>query len=186
MKPTIKILIPLAQGFEEIEAVTLIDLLRRAGFEVITVSISQQLQVLGAHGIELKANKFLLEQVSEKIDAFILPGGMPGSLNLKNCEVLEQAAKVWVQAGVAYGAICAAPTALAAWGLLEGKRCTCYPGFEHELGNGRYEMRDVVIDERCLTSRGVGTAIEYACGWVRFFKGKAASDQLKQKILVQR
>ena len=134
------IAIPLAEGFEEIEAITLIDLLRRAEFEVTTISINEALLVEGAHGIKVEADSKLIEVKEKSFDAVILPGGMPGTLNLKNSESLKSAVINWIDQGAAYGAICAAPTALAAWGLLKDKACTCYPGFEARVENGIFSV----------------------------------------------
>lgn len=179
------ILIPIATGFEEIEAITLIDLLRRAEFEVTTVSINASLIVEGAHGIKIEADAMLNQVEDKSFSAVILPGGMPGTLNLKKDEALKAAVLNWVDQGSAYGAICAAPTALAAWGLLQGKQSTSYPGFENEMGDANYSTQSVVVDGNCLTSRGVGTAIDYACAWVSYFKDDDAAQVLKKKILAE-
>jgi 4-methyl-5(b-hydroxyethyl)-thiazole monophosphate biosynthesis len=108
---------------------------------------------------------------------------MPGTLNLKEDDALKAAVINWVKQGSAYGAICAAPTVLAAWGLLLNKQCTCYPGFESDLGEAQYSEQAVIKDGNCLTSRGVGTAIDYACAWVSYFKDDLSAKDLRQKIL---
>lgn len=180
---SISIVIPLAEGFEEVEAITLIDLLRRAEFQVTTISIGADLSVEGAHGIKVEADEMLSQVEGKDFSAVILPGGMPGTLNLKKDEALKKSVLNWVGQGSAYGAICAAPTVLAAWGLLQNKQCTSYPGFEADLGNATYSTESVVKDGNCLTSRGVGTAIDYACAWVSYFKDEASAKDLRQKIL---
>lgn len=179
----ISVLIPLAEGFEEVEAITLIDLLRRAEFKVVTVSISSEKLVKGAHDISVESDKLLSEVTSDKFDAIILPGGMPGTLNLKASETLKTATLAWVLEGSAYGAICAAPTVLSEWGLMDDLNCTCYPAFKDQLGPAKYSSDKVVIDGNVITSQGVGTAIDYACAWVKYFKTPEDAEVLKRQVL---
>lgn len=180
---TKKVLIPLADGFEEVEAITLIDLLRRAELDVQTVSIHDRKGVDGAHSIRVEADSLLSDLNASSWDAVILPGGMPGTLNLKASEVLKKVVLDAVERGAAYGAICAAPTVLAEWGLLKGKPFTCYPGFEEQVVGSTHSTDKVVQEGNCITSRGVGTAIDYACAWVEYLLDRETAETLRERIL---
>ena len=162
----------LADGFEEIEAIAPIDVLRRAGLTVKTVGV-QRTTVVGAHGIAIAADMGIGEVDCEKMTMAILPGGMPGAETLANsaevCEILRYAASH----GKTIGAICAAPMALGRLGLLEGRRAVCYPGFEKYLTGALVQPEEsVVVDKTIVTARGPGAAFDFAfrlaeiaCGW---------------------
>jgi 4-methyl-5(b-hydroxyethyl)-thiazole monophosphate biosynthesis len=180
-----KILILLAEGFEEIEAVTIIDVLRRAELHV-TVAGVDAAEITGAHGIKIAAD-ILLDQYRDLPDAVILPGGMPGSENLKrSSKVLEIIKRVHAQKKLV-AAICAAPAvALGPAGILDGKKATCFPGFEKQLPPSVQFSEDrVILDGNVLTSRGPGTAFEFSLKIVEQLSGKKISDELKERMLVR-
>jgi len=152
----------LAEGFEEIEAISVIDILRRCGLLVETVSISDNLLVAGAHGISVVADSYLDEVDPAKATAFVLPGGLPGSDNLQACSELEALLKQADKAGKIVAAVCAAPKILGAFGLTEGRCATCYPGYENELLGATPKEDRVVTDGHIITSRGAGTAADFA------------------------
>ncbi|MFT4146369.1 MAG: DJ-1/PfpI family protein [Mobilitalea sp.] len=157
-----KVCVFLANGFEEIEALTVVDLLRRVKIEVSTISISREQYVTGAHQIIVKADE-VFEQVDfNKVDMLVLPGGMPGTKNLDAHIGLEQLLNKFRIEGKRIATICAAPSVLGAKGLLEGKAATCYPGFEGVLKGATIKSEDVVVDGNIITSKGMGTAIDFS------------------------
>ncbi len=161
----------LANGFEEIEAITPIDLLRRAGFEVCTVSISDSEMVTGAHGISIKADTTFDQANFSDADMLILPGGMPGTTNLDNHEGLRQLLVDFNRAGKRISSICAAPLILGKLGILEGKKATCYPGFEEFLGESHSTER-VVISDNIITAQGPGVSFDFALSIIEQLLGK--------------
>ncbi len=152
----------LAEGFEEIEALAVVDILRRCKIEVQTVSISENLQVTGSHGIPVMADVSLTQLDASTAKAFILPGGLPGADNLQACSPLKAALQQAAKKEKIVAAICAAPKVLGAFGLLHGKKATCYPGYEPELLGATPVTDKVVQDGNIITSQGVGTACEFA------------------------
>lgn len=178
-----EVLVPLAEGFEEIEAVTIIDLLRRAGVGVTTASITNRLSVKGAHGIEVRADSTLPAVSDRTYQAVILPGGMPGTTNLAADKTLGEVISRHQQRGEYLAAICAAPTVLAKHGVLQGKKATCYPGFEEQLSGARTVKDSVVEDGKVLTSRGPGTAIPFALKLIEKLVGAGKAAEIKNAIL---
>lgn len=152
----------LAEGFEEIEAISTIDILRRCGVTVQTVSITDTKTVCGSHGISVIADALLKEIDPSVGKAFVLPGGLPGSDNLQNCKPLEEILKTESRNGKIVAAICAAPKVLGAFDILEGRLATCYPGFEEELTGAELVPDRAVLDGNIITSRGAGTASDFA------------------------
>jgi 4-methyl-5(b-hydroxyethyl)-thiazole monophosphate biosynthesis len=151
----------LADGFEEIEAITPTDIWKRIGFEVITVGVNGK-QIKGAHGIIITADIEIDEVAPESADAIFLPGGMPGSVNLRdNDKVIEIIQKVYSENKIV-SAICAAPIALAKAGILENKKFTCYPSFEKEINEDLYTNNMVEVTENIVTGKGPGAAFEFA------------------------
>ncbi len=178
-----RICVLLAEGFEEIEAVTIIDVLRRAGLDVATASLGAS-PVRGSHGISVAADRPLSKASGEDWDMVVLPGGMPGATNLRDSSEVQALLKAQAAKGKKIGAICAAPIALGKAGLLQGKKATSYPGFQDQLTGAKYQEAAVVADGNIVTSRGPGTALEFALQIVKDLKGKGASDELRKGMLV--
>lgn len=176
-----KVNIFLADGFEEVEALTVVDLLRREGIQVDMISISGKREVEGSHGITVLADK-LFEEAMEA-DAIVLPGGMPGTIHLKEHAGLASMIRAYVAADKLLAAICAAPTVYGEMGLLQGKRATCYPGMENGLLGAEKSSDMVVVDGNFVTSRGMGTAIEFGLVLVSILKNKETARELASKIV---
>jgi protein deglycase len=175
-------LLPLAAGFEELEAVTIIDVLRRAGIEVV-VAAAARAPVEGSHGIRITPDERLAE-LAGAFDLIVLPGGMPGAEHLAADAALGARLKAHAAAGRLIGAICAAPVVLARAGLLAGRCATAYPGFlEREGVPGLTLSPDpVVIDGRIVTSRGPGTALDFALTLVELLEGRAARAATEARL----
>ena len=172
----------LADGFEEVEGLTSVDLLRRAGADLQTVSIMGRKEIHGAHGINLEAD-LVLEDGLEAADLMILPGGMPGTNNLKDHEGLADILKDQYKAGRMVAAICAAPLVLAGLGYLKDRNATSYPGSLDGLPVGRYLEEEVVVDGNITTSRGVGTAIPFALSLISQLFGQDKADTIAKSII---
>jgi 4-methyl-5(b-hydroxyethyl)-thiazole monophosphate biosynthesis len=193
-----KTLVFLAEGFEEVEALTPVDYLRRVGIEVVTVAISKSEaanMVKGSHDIQVAADTSLSDLAKDNKlnpalwDAAILPGGMPGSTNLAACKELSAFLKEMADSGKWLCAICAAPAlVLAPLGLLENRTFTCYPGLEEKVPNAKWSKDRVVIDEnaKCgiITSRGAGTAGEFAVAIIGKLISEAEGKQLAEKVVL--
>lgn len=177
-----KVLVPLAEGFEEIEAVTVIDVLRRAGIDVVTAGIVSTV-VDGAHKIRLMANNRLTEINPDDFDAIILPGGSPGYVNLSNSNRLISILKLFDHKNKLIGAICAAPCVLAKAGIIEDKRVTVYPGMENSIPRPR--KANVIVDRNVVTSPGPATAMVFALKIVEILAGKQKADMLKKNLLFE-
>jgi 4-methyl-5(b-hydroxyethyl)-thiazole monophosphate biosynthesis len=174
----------LAPGFEEIEAVTIIDVLRRAGVETVVLGVGGKGPVQGSHGIAVTADRALADASKDSWDIVILPGGIPGATTLRDDPKVRALLEKQHGSGRRIGAICAAPIALGAAGILEGKKATSYPGFEKELRGATLSTDRVVKDGNLVTSRGPGTALEFALAIVADLEGKAAADKLRSGMLV--
>lgn len=178
-----KICVFLADGFEEIEALTVVDLLRRANQEVDMVSISKEEIVIGAHKIEVKADT-LYEQVDfSKVEVLVLPGGMPGTTHLGEHKELMECVTKFANEGKWVCAICAAPSLLGRLGLLEGKEAVCYPGFEEQLLGARLSQEKVVRDGNIITSRGMGCAIGFSLEIIQQLCGEEVAQKIKTGII---
>lgn len=178
-----KVIVTLAAGFEEIEAVTVIDVLRRAGISVTTVSISGHIEVEGSHGITVKADKLFSEAAFDEADMIVLPGGMPGSANLNNHEGLRGKIVEFSEQGRYLGAICAAPLVLGELGLLKNREATCYPGFESHLKEAIVCTEAVVQDKNIVTGRGAGKALAFSLRLTEVMAGKHVADTLAAKMI---
>jgi len=178
------VLVPLAPGFEDLEATTIVDLLRRAGIEVVTAGLDAGL-VQGARGMRVQPDARLDEVLGRPFDMIALPGGMPGAENLKNDARIQALLKQMAGAGKYTAAICAAPIALAQAGLLDGKQATSYPGFVEKLAipGLRYSDDAVVVDGKVVTSRGPGTAMDFALALVELLAGRAKRDQVEAGLV---
>lgn len=177
-----RVAVLLADGFEEVEAITPIDFLRRAGVEVVTAGIASK-RVQGSHAITIEADTTIGELAGD-LDAVILPGGTVGASNLAKAKAVSALVQRLHGEGRLVGAICAAPAkVLGPTGILAGRRATCYPGLEGELEGARFSEERVVRDGNLITSRGAGTAGEFAVELVRYLAGPEAADTVRQSVL---
>ncbi len=178
-----KVSVFLANGFEEIEGLTVVDLLRRAGVEVTTVSITGEKTIHGAHGIDVQADKLFEEMNYDKQDMLVLPGGMPGTLNLGAHEGLEKLMRKFYGDKKYLAAICAAPSVFGKYGFLKGRKATSYPGFEEQLEGAECVTDAVVVDEFVITSRGMGTAIPFSLALIEQLIGVEKADEIGKSII---
>lgn len=181
----IKVSVLLADGFEEIEALTVVDLLRRAQIYVGTVSIMEDYMVHGAHGINVQAEDLFEEVNFAEADAIVLPGGMPGTTNLKEHEGVKRVVTDFAEKGKTLAAICAAPTVLGDLGILKGKRITCYPSVETEIQGAVITKTPVAVDGNIITSRGVGTAIDFALELIAVLVGRERALKVAESIVYE-
>lgn len=179
-----KIAVHLAKGFEEIEAISIIDVLRRAEIETLVVSVTGTLEVTGSHDIIVKAD-ILFEDVDyNRMEMIILPGGMPGSNNLNAHEGLKNQILNFHKAGKPLGAICAAPIVFGNLGILKEKKATCYPGFEDQLQGADVTGNAVEQTGVIVTGKGAGVAIDFALKIVEMIKGEHTADDLAHKLML--
>jgi 4-methyl-5(b-hydroxyethyl)-thiazole monophosphate biosynthesis len=175
----------LAEGFEEIEALCPIDIIRRAGIKITTVGIGSR-TVVGAHGIAVVSDITDSEYVGNDAEMIILPGGMPGTLNLGKSDVCVTAIKDAVKNNVYVAAICAAPSILGNLGFLHNKNAVCYPGFEDMLLGANVLSDGVCQDGKIITAAGMGLAVEFSLKLVEALKGKDASERIYESIQAHR
>ncbi|MDO4284219.1 MAG: DJ-1/PfpI family protein [Eubacteriales bacterium] len=181
-----KVAVFLADGFEEIEALTVVDLLYRAGIPVTTVSIGEEREVVSSHEITVKANTTIGALDFAQYDMIVLPGGMPGTIHLKECQALTEQVSAFHRAGKPLAAICAAPTILAELGLLEGKPATCFPDMEPQMKGAVLTHGAVAVtDDRIITGRGMGCAIPFSLAIVAYYLGQETADLLAGKIVYE-
>ena len=172
----------LADGFEEMEAIAPIDILRRAGVEVKTVGVTGD-AVSGSHGIKVIADCSINDVVLDDcLEAVILPGGLPGATNLENCEKVQKSIDFAVENNKFVCAICAAPQILGHKGLLCGREAIAYPGFENELKGAVVSEKYVVCDGIFITAKGAGVAVEFGLEIVAQLKSKDIADSIKSSI----
>ncbi|MBO5306271.1 MAG: DJ-1/PfpI family protein [Clostridia bacterium] len=174
----------LAEGFEEIEALTPVDILRRAGKEVCTVGVGAK-TVTGAHGISVTADMDEKDFKDETPEMIILPGGMPGTLNLDASPTVQSAIDTAVKADAYIAAICAAPTILGKRGLLKGKAATCYPSMEDGLLGATLSQSKVVRDGKIITAAGMGVALPFSIELVLALCGEQTAQKLKAAVVMQ-
>ena len=179
-----RVVVPLAQGFEEIEAVTVIDILRRAGIEVTVAGVSPD-PIVGRNGIRLMADCSISAVEAADVDMVVLPGGAQGAEHLARCAETQRLVKDAAQQNKYLAAISAAPAVLSELGLINGKQITSHPSVEHKLGSVVYSDKRVVIDGKIITSRGPGTAMEFAMALVEILAGKAAADEVNRGVLAK-
>ncbi len=173
----------LADGFEEIEALCPLDLLRRAGAEVQTVGVTGK-TVTGAHGITVSADIIPDEVVLDRnVEMIILPGGMPGTTNLDNSGIVHESIRFAAERGITIGAICAAPMILGKLGYLSGRSAICFPGFEKYLIGANLSAKSVVTDENFVTAKGMGVAQQFGLTLVSSLFGEEAAEELKKAIM---
>lgn len=178
-----KIIVPLAEGFEEIEAVSIVDVLRRAGLEVATASLTSN-PVKGSHNIPILADSIIGELRPVDFNCIILPGGMPGAENLKKSDTVLSYIKHIFSKGGYVGAICAAPIVLAHAGILYGKRVTSFPGYEPELEGAKFTGAPIEVDGTVITGRGPGCAVQFALEIVRILSGEKLMAELRKNMQV--
>jgi 4-methyl-5(b-hydroxyethyl)-thiazole monophosphate biosynthesis len=180
----IRVLVPLAQGCEELEAVTITDLLVRAGMQVITVGLDNQ-PVKASRGMHLLPDTSIDQVLNETFDLIVLPGGMPGADHLRDDVHVQMLLKKHAASGKYVAAICAAPKALAQAGLLAGKTATSYPGVLSGLNLTNTVIKEsaLEIDGKIVTSRGPGTAMDFALALIELLAGKAKRDEVNQQLV---
>ena len=179
-----RVCILLAEGFEEVEALTPVDLLRRAGIEVVTVSMNETREVTGRSQITVLADTLWADAHADTADMLVLPGGQPGVKNLGAHEGLTALLKKYADEEKLLAAICAAPTIFGALGIVNGKKATCYPGLEDQL-TGAYAVTDqrVVTDGNITTSRGAGTSVAFALRLIEILKNSDAAEKVASGIV---
>ncbi len=176
----------LAEGFEETEAVTPIDLLRRSGKKVITVGVGDNI-IMGSHGIPIVTDTIAQEApLTDELEMIILPGGMPGTLNLEKSEYVQAAIDFCTANNKYIGAICAAPSILGHKGLLKGRKAVCYKGFEAQLEGAEVLNAPVAVDGNIITARGAGVAVQFGLALVEAVVSKEESVRQFNAILCER
>lgn len=173
----------LADGFEEVEGLTVVDLLRRAGMEVETLSIMGRELVESSHKVTVKADKLAEEAEYDSFDILVLPGGMPGTLNLGNSQIVQNNLKKMNEEGKWIGAICAAPSVLGEAGFLKGREAVCYPSFEEKLLGAKVCYDPVKVDGNVITSRGMGTAIDFGLTIIEQLISKEKAEEIGKSIV---
>jgi 4-methyl-5(b-hydroxyethyl)-thiazole monophosphate biosynthesis len=184
-----RVLVPVADGTEEIEAVSVIDVLRRAGVEVTVARVPSakgaQLELTASRGVRLVADRPLAECADGTWDAIVLPGGLPGAEHLRDDATLIAMVREQFTAGRVVGAICAAPvTVLAEHELLDGRRATCFPSLAEWLPSGSHSTERVVVDGNLVTSQGPGTALEFAVALVSILCGTERRTEVAAQLLL--
>lgn len=171
----------LAEGFEEVEALTPVDVLRRVGLEVKTVGVNSA-NVTGVHNITVAADITADELTKENLEAIVLPGGMPGTLNLEKSPIVQEYIDYAVEHDLFVCAICAAPSILGHKNLLEGRSATCFPGFEKDLYGARYTGEPAVADGKFITGKGAGAAMEFALLIAEKMCGREISEGTRKSL----
>ena len=178
-----KIGIFMADGCEEIEGLTVVDVVRRAKMEIVMLSITGKKEVTSSHGVTFLADALAEETGYEDLDGIVLPGGMPGTMHLLENETVNAVIRKFAEEGKLVAAICAAPSVLGAAGLLEGKHATCHPGFEEKLTGATTSADEVVVDGNIITSRGMGTAIDFAAALIARLQDEKKAEEIKASII---
>ncbi len=172
----------MADGLEEVECLAAVDVMRRCGIEVKLVSMSGKPLITGSHGITITADILWEDTIPGEADCIFLPGGMPGTKHLAEHEGLSQALKQAIAEERRVAAICAAPSVLGRLGLLQGKKATCYPGFEDSLTGAEYTKQGVVTDGLITTARGLGYALDLGLELAALLVGKETAAKVKESI----
>lgn len=177
-----KVYVFLADGTEEVEALTVVDLLRRAGVEVVTVSVMEKKQIISSHKIGIEADELFGQSDYADGAMLVLPGGMPGTTHLKEHEALRKVLSDYRNSGKYLAAICAAPSIFGENGMLEGKCATCYPGVEQALKGAKLTNQAVVTDGQFITSKGLGTAIDFSLELITCLTTKETAEQIAKAV----
>lgn len=175
----------MADGCEEIEALTVVDIARRAGIETAMISVSGKKEVTSAHNVTFKTDIPAEYMDYDMLDGIVLPGGMPGTKNLAANAIVQDTIAKFAKEGKLVAAICAAPSVLGEAGLLNGKMAVCYPGFEEKLLGAAVTTAPVEIDGNIITSRGMGTAIPFALAIVSYLVGPEKSEEIRKGIIYE-
>lgn len=178
-----KIAVFFGTGYEEIEALTVVDILRRAGETVEMVSITEERTVAGSHGIAVGMDTIISEVDFDSVDVLVLPGGMPGTKNLEACGVLMEQVDDFVKEGKTVAAICAAPSILGHRGHLQDRKACSYPSFESHLEGAEVLQTPAVVDGNIITGRGMGAAISFGLAILEKLQGKEAASNLAEAIV---
>lgn len=178
-----KIAVFFAQGFEEIEALTVVDGCRRAGIEVLMTGVDNGKTCTGSHGIEVTMDAVIEEIDFNELDMIVLPGGMPGTKNLEKCDLLMKQVDDFYANGKWVAAICAAPSIFGHRNILVGKKACCYPGFEGELTQAEVTFMPVECDANVITARGMGCAIDFTLKIIEVSVGKEKADEISTGII---
>lgn len=172
----------LAEGFEEVEALSVVDILRRGGIETKLVSVSDKLEVVSSHKVCIESDAIIKDIDFDKVDAIFLPGGVPGTTNLKACKMLCDRILEFNKNKKLLAAVCAAPSIYGELGILKDKKATCYPGWEDKLLEAKYVSDRVVTDDNITTSRGLGTSLELGLKLLEILKDKETADDMARKV----
>lgn len=174
----------MAEGCEMIEGLAVVDVVRRTGeMEIITIAIGDTKEVTSSHKVTFLADALIADVNFDELDGIVLPGGMPGTLNLGANETVNAVIKKFAEEGKLVAAICAAPSVLGAAGILEGRHATCHPGFEEKLIGATCLEDAVVIDGHIITSRGMGTAVDFGLAIVWHILDDEAVEKVKKAIV---
>ena len=173
----------LADGFEEIEGLTVVDILRRAGVQVHMVSITGEKTIHGSHQLDVQADSLFEEMDFSDTDMLVLPGGMPGTRNLMNHRGLQELLRSYHEKGKYLAAICAAPSVFGRLGFLKGRKACCYPTFEEKLEGAEVVQDPVSADGHIITSRGMGTAIPFALKLTALLCGEEKAEEIGRSII---
>lgn len=178
-----KVCIFFAPGYEEIEALAVVDLLRRAGIDTDMVSVTQEYEVTSSHGVIVKMDKLFDEVDFRTVDMIVLPGGMPGTKNLEAYEPLMEALDAFYKEGKCIGAICAAPSILGHRGMLKGRKACSFPEFESHLEGAEVTENPAEVSDFIITGRGMGCAVDFGLAIVEKFQGEEAAAALAGKVV---
>lgn len=178
-----EVIVFMTNGTEEVEALTVVDMLIRAGIKAVVSSIDSTYTITGSHGITIKADTTFEDIDWNEVKMIVLPGGMPGTNRLMDCEKLCNKIKEFNRDGKMLAAVCAAPSILGVNGILNGKNATCYPGYEEKLLGANYIKQPVVRDGNIITSRGLGTTIEFAAEIIKCLDSEEKAEALLRKII---
>ena len=180
-----KVCVFLADGFEEIEGLTVVDILRRAGVEVTMMSVTGNVSIKGSHGIGVEADSLFDKNAAAEADMLVLPGGMPGTLTLQEHEGLKELLKAFDEQKKSIAAICAAPSILGGLGMLQGKKACAYPSFEEKLEGADVQQVPGVTDGNITTGRGMGAAIPFALRLTEILCGEEKAEEVRKSIVYQ-